>query len=360
MGALDLRLGLAVSNEVPLAQTVDLARTAERLGLAEVWLPESRHGRSATTAAAVVIGVTERIGVGIGVVNPFWRHPSLLAMEAATLDEASGGRLRFGLGAGLWTLHALGEADERTDHPLVAMSEALHVVRAMLRGTAGVDGVVFPVRQDAHLDFVPVRRDLPVYVGAVNARMIRTSAALADGVYLGAITSPGYTRWAVEQVADGARAAGRDPGEVDLTANVLVSVDDDARAARDAVRRVLAYYLHRVEGVVVSTSGADQAAVDRVRAAVRDDGLDAGAAQVTDELIDTFAAAGDPAHVAARLRTYGGAGLRGILAWHVLGPDPVRGLAQLAEEVWPQVRPTSSGTAVSTPTLVPSATGATR
>lgn len=346
-----LRLGLAVSNEVPLAQTVALARAAEELGLSEVWLPESRHGRSATTAAAVVIGATTRIGVGIGVVNPFWRHPSLLAMEAATLDEASGGRLLFGLGAGLWTLRALGEADARADRPLAAMAEALQIVRAELTGMDGVDGELFTVRRDARLDFEPVRRDLPLYVGAVNARMIRTAAGLADGVYLGAITSPGYARWAAGQVADGARSAGRDAASVDLTANVLVSVDDDPRAARDAVRSVLAYYLHRVEGVVVTAADADLDAIDRVRAAVRADGVAAGAREVTDDLVDTFAAAGEPAHVARRLEEYAAAGLRGILAWHVLGPDPARGLAQLATEVWP---------AVAVRTTSPATTGAAR
>ncbi len=104
----------ALSNEVPLEESIGLARRAEELGFDEVWVPESRHGRSATTAAAVLARETGRIGIGVGVVNLFWRHPSLIAMEAAALDEASDGRLRLGIGAALWTLRALGEDDERT------------------------------------------------------------------------------------------------------------------------------------------------------------------------------------------------------------------------------------------------------
>jgi 5,10-methylenetetrahydromethanopterin reductase len=165
--------------------------------------------------------------------------------------------------------------------------------------------------------------------------MLEVSGALADGVQLGAITSPGYVRWARERIAGGARDAGRDPAELDLAANVLISVDRDAAAARAAVREVLAYYLHRVEGVVVDTSGADPDQVDAVRRAVREDGVTAGARAVTGHLIDVFTAAGEPDQVAARLREYTAAGLRGVLAWHVFGPEPRRGLELLAAEVMP-------------------------
>ena len=332
-----LRLGVSLSNEVSVRATVELAATAEKFGFEEIWLPESRHGRGLFTVAAQVAARTERARIGIGIVNPFWRHPSVIAMEAATLDEASGGRLKLGLGAALWTLSALGEADSRTRRPLSSMKEAIEIVRAMVAGGPQPAPVMYSARPDVHLDFEPVRQRLPIYVGAVNAGMLRMSGALANGVELGAITSPGYVRWAWEKVSEGARSAGRSPGALDLAANVLISVDRDARAARGAVRPVLAYYLHRVEGVVVDQSGADPDQVARVTQAVATAGVGAGAAAVTDHLIDVFAAAGGPDEVAARLAEYVAAGLRGLLAWYVFGPDPVAGLGLLAAEVAPQL-----------------------
>jgi 5,10-methylenetetrahydromethanopterin reductase len=332
------RLGLALSNEAPVAETVSLARQAEELGFSEVWLPESGHGRGVFTVAASVAAATSRIGIGIGVVNPFWRHPSVIAMEAAALDELSGGRLMLGLGAALWTLKALGEADDRAQRPLTAMVEAIRIVRGLLHGgLAGLEGSMFRVRGDARLDFAPVRPGLPVYVGAVNGRMLRAAGAWADGVQLGAIVSPGYASWAWQQVVRGAVEAGRDPGEIDLASNVLLSVDADARAARGAVRNVLAYYIHRVEPIVLSTSGAEPDELTRVRQAVLEDGVAAGGRLISDALIDVFAAAGDPGHVAARLSEYVAAGLRGVLAWHVIGPDRGRSLRLLAEVVRPRV-----------------------
>lgn len=330
-----LRLGLALSNEVPVARTVALAVQAEESGLAEVWVPESSHGRGAFTVAAQVVAATRTVDVGIGIVNPFWRHPSVIAMEAAALDEVSGGRIRLGLGAALWTLRALGEADARTERPLSAMREAFAIVTGLLRGTAGVDGEIFPARADGRLDFDLLRRDLPVYSGAVNARMLRVSGALVDGVELGAITSPGYTRWAWRQIVAGAEAAGRDPAGIDLASPVLISVGHDEREARRATRPVLAYYLHRVESVVISESGADPEQVQRVQDAVRRAGVAAGAEAVTDELIDIFAAAGTPDQVVERLTDWVAAGLRGVLAWHVLGPDQPEAVRLLGRVVAP-------------------------
>ncbi len=328
------RLGLALSNESPIRETVALAQHAEELGLAEVWLPESGHGRGLFTVAATVAAATDHIKIGIGVVNPFWRHPSLIAMEAGALDEASHGRVMLGLGAALWTLRALGEADSRSERPLTSMVEAIHIVRALLRGDPpGFAPRLFPVQVDARLDFPRLRQAVPVYVGAVNARMLRAAGQYADGVQLGAIASPGYVRWAWGEIARGACESQRDPAELDLASNVLLSVDTDSRAARDAVRRVLAYYIHRVEPVVLSTSGADPEQLAAVRKTVVEDGVTEAARLITDPLIDTFAAAGNPEHVADRLQTYLHSGVRGILAWHVLGPDPARSLGLLAEIV---------------------------
>ncbi|HEY0189189.1 MAG TPA: LLM class flavin-dependent oxidoreductase [Cellulomonas sp.] len=332
-----VRFGVSLQNHRPVAENLAHARLAEDLGFDELWTNENGHHRGIFTIAALLAAATTRVGIGLGIVNPFHRHPSVIAMEAATLDEASGGRVRLGIGAALWNLRDLGEADPRTERPRTATVEAIQIIRALLRGEPGIASTVFTVRSDARLDFVPVRPDLPVHAGAVNARMLHDSGRVADAVELGAIVSTGYARWAIERVHEGARAAGRDPDALDVSAPLFVSVQADARAARDAVRPQLAYYLHRVEPVVRDESGADPQDLARVVRAVHEHGLDAGAAAITDELIDVFTASGDPEHVGRRLQEYADLGIRGLILQDPTGQERAASLRLFAREVAPHV-----------------------
>lgn len=303
-----LRFAAALQNDRPISENIADAHLAEHLGYAEIWGNESGHGRGVFTELAAIASSTSSIGLGIGIVNPFHRHPSVIAMEAATLDELSRGRLRLGLGASQWNLRHLGEADARTARPYTATIEAVRIIRAMLHGTPSIESTVFEIRPDADLDFDPVRPDLPVYLGPVNPRMLWGAGAYADGVELGAIMSVGYLQFALQAIAQGATSQGRDPSTLDIAAPLMTAVATSAKRARDAVKAPLAYYLYRVEDIVVRESGADLEVIPRVRAAVAEHGAEAGAALVTDELIDTFAVAGTPDHAVARFREYAAAG----------------------------------------------------
>jgi 5,10-methylenetetrahydromethanopterin reductase len=337
MSAHPLRFAVSLQNDRPVAEIIEQARLAESLGYPEIWTNENGHYRGIFTVASTIAAHTTSARIGLGIVNPFHRHPSVIAMEAATLDEASGGRLMLGIGAAQWNLRNLGEADERTRRPYTSTVEAIQIIRALLRGEPVPASEQFTVSTQARLDFEPLRRDLPVYAGAVNERMLRAAGAYADSVELGAITSAGYIRWALGVIGQGAAAAGRDPAGQDIAAPLMVSVGADATAAREAVKADLAYYLHRVEKVMYAHSGADPGDIQKVRDVTAEQGPEAGATLVTDEIIDTFAVAGDAALAVSRFREYAQAGIRGLIIQHIPGPERVTGLRLIAEQVVPHV-----------------------
>jgi 5,10-methylenetetrahydromethanopterin reductase len=335
--------GLSLSNEDHLASTLAVAQRADSLGFDEVSIPESRQHRGVFSAAAAVLARTTAVRVRIGIANPVTRHPAVLAMEAATLAEIAGAaRVRFGIGAAEWTLKALGYAPAGWK-PYTHTVESIRAIRRLLAGEPiGFEPSTFAATAQTQLDFVPAE-PVAIDVGAVNARMMEAAGEYADGVQLGAITSPGYTRWAAARMASGAHRAGRDPASLLLSGNVLTSVGRDRRAARAAVRRVLAYYLWRVEGVVVDESGADPDAVTAVRRVTAADGPDAGGRVVSDSLIDTFAVAGTVDDVIAGLQPFAAAGLQLPLAWYTFGPDVDWALDALARDVRRAVVSPSTG-----------------
>jgi 5,10-methylenetetrahydromethanopterin reductase len=337
MAGYPVRFAISLQNDRRIAEIVEHARLAESLGYREIWTNENGHYRGIFTVASTIAANTTAARIGLGIVNPFHRHPSVIAMEAATLDEASGGRLMLGIGAAQWNLRNLGEADERTRRPYTSTVEAIQIIRALLRGEPVPASEQFTISPQARLDFEPFRRDLPVYAGAVNERMLRAAGAYADSVELGAIMSTGYIRWARGVIGAGAAEAGRDSAAQDIAAPLMVSVGADAKAAREAVKTGLAYYLYRVEKVVYEHSGADADDIARVREVTAERGVEAGAAFVTDEIIDTFAVAGDTQLAVRRFREYAEAGVRGLIIQHVPGPERVEGLKLIAVEVVPHV-----------------------
>ncbi|MCE2532368.1 MAG: LLM class flavin-dependent oxidoreductase [Acidimicrobiia bacterium] len=334
-------VGLSLSNEEPAAVTLAQGVQADELGYDEVSIPESRLHRSTTSVAAAILAQTRSVTVRVGVANPVTRHPLLLALEAATLADIGPGRVRFGVGACEWTMRAF-ECEPEGWLPYSNTVEAVRAMRSLLAGgSVGFEPETFDSDADLRLDLASPA-PVPVDVGAVNARMLTAAGRWADGVQLGALMSPAYVAWAAERIAEGARAEGRDPGEVLVSGNVLTSLDRDRAAARREVCEVLAYYLARVEGVVVDRSGADPEAVAAVRAAVRREGLAAGTATVSGQLIDTFAVTGDTDEVIERLMPFGAAGMAMPLLWYTLGPEPTWAVEALAAEVVPAVRPEPS------------------
>lgn len=329
-------LGLSLTNWNPVDSTLAIARSADALGLDEVSIPESGQFRSLFTVAAAILATTDRIRVRVGTANPVTRHPVVLAMEAASLEELAPGRVRFGVSAAVWTMQRVGYAPDGWK-PHTHMVETVRALRQLLAGRPlGFTPTTFPGSPDTALDFTP-RGPIPLDIGAVNAKMMETAGELADGVQLGAITSAQYVAWARERLAVGAERAGRDPKDLLLSGSVLTSVDPDRQNAREAVREVIAYWLTRVENVMVEQSGADPNQVAAVQETVAERGMKAGAEAVSEHLIDTFAVAGTVDDVISGLKPFADAGLDLPLAWYTLGPDRQWAIEALARQVRPAV-----------------------
>ena len=159
-----------VGFESPRAREfIALAKRAEETGFGTFWVPEDPFYRGAFTLASAVACGTSTIKVGIGVLNPYTRHPALTAMEFAALDEVSGGRAILGIGAGLkdWIEGRLKIPYTR---PTVAMRESIEITRRLFRGeNVSLAGRVFQTDR-IKLSFKPPRTDIPIHLGVLGPK----------------------------------------------------------------------------------------------------------------------------------------------------------------------------------------------
>lgn len=245
-----MRLGLGlgyVTTAAELADNLALAQAAESLGFDVVWVAEA-YGSDAVSVLGAIAARTSRIGIGSAVLQIPGRTPAMTAMTAATLDALSDGRFRLGLGVSGPQVSE-GWHGVRFADPVGRTREYLQIVRTALsrrRVTAGGDHFTLPLPDGPGkalvLSLQPVRRHVPVYLAALGPRNLRLVGELADG-WLGIFHDPQTGGPALDVIAAAARAAGRDPADIDICVSVPVSVDDDPHVAADRVRGHAALYL---------------------------------------------------------------------------------------------------------------------
>jgi len=215
---------------------VERAKQAEQAGFASAWLPQV-SGVDALTVLAMAARDTSTIELGTAVVPTYPRHPTVLAGQALTVQDASGGRLSLGIGLShkIVIENSLGLDYSR---PVAHMREYLQILNGLLAGeTVRFTGELYRVSAQVT---VPGTRKPPVLVAALGPDMLRLSGRLADGTitwmgglnYLRDVAVPGIRR--------AASAAGRPAPRI--VAMVPVLQADDVAAGRNVVNSAFQAY----------------------------------------------------------------------------------------------------------------------
>ena len=330
-----MKVGVAIGGTI--GEVASLAARAEAGGLESVWVAEL--DRTALVQAAAAISATSKIGVGTAVALAFPRSPTITAMTAWDLDEMSGNRFMLGLGP---QVKRVLEArfSVRVDKPAPQMREYVQAVRtvwAANRGDAVThEGDAYKITMPTfHGPLRPERRDTPILLAAVGPVMSRVCGEVADGLLGHPLASPRFLREAVRPAIDlGLERASRPAGACPITAMALVSLGDDADAARRAARIQIAFYAttpsYKAVLALHDRSGLPR---DLRRAFVNHD-LDRMAELIDDELLDAIAIAGRPDEAADRLHAWDGVADRVVLGvpWYGMKADRQRVAIEAALE----------------------------
>src|SRR5262245_54754924 len=275
------------------------SRRAEEIGFEGVFIPESFND-SLAYAEAVAFATT-RIKVGTGITNIYLRHPTLLAQQAAAVQEFSDGRLLLGLGVGHRPVNAALGID--MGDPLARTREVVGLLR-----TAWAKG---PHQPRPHTP--------PAILAAGLARpMVELAGGVADGVIFNLFPLERY-RKAMAMVRRGAERGGRDPGSLEVCHFTTAYLGPDRAACLHEAKRMLARYasLQFYGNMLVQCGFGSE--VETIRAAMKSRDVASAEQAVTDEMADAVTLVGDPAHCRERLRAYQMAGATMCIVF----PNPV-------------------------------------
>ena len=258
MPGLAMGVSLPVQEELSAAQYLELARLAEAEGFGTLFLGEIA-GSEVFAMLGVIASHTSRMRLGAGVVSIYTRTPTLTAMGFATLNSIAPGRIIAGLGTGSRLL-VEGWHGRELSAPRQMMIDFITILRAELAGERVTEAGAQLHVEGFRLQ-IPQSGRVPVFMGSFNPAMLRLAGAIADGVVL-AFCPPAGLAERIAHIHQGARDAGRDPGEIEIAAYVNCYAGDQVELAMERFRRLVLQYAvqptHRA-GFVDVFPGIDRA-----------------------------------------------------------------------------------------------------
>ena len=359
MAALGRRIGLGLAARGEVDEVVEWAAAARRQGLDSVWVHDSYFERDAisyVSAVASALGADERedgFRIALGAVNPFTRHPVVLAMTGSALDEMAPGRIVMGLGTGLpLRLKQMG-IPYAPDTAVAGVSAAMDEIRALWAGERVPSAT--PGLPPVQPMFAPPHR-IPLYIAAYRKEFVALAGQKADGYLARPAESVRSLAGIVGRLHASAEAAGRGPQAIETAGYLLTLVDETRREALNRAKRepFVIYMMSVLGDVSLARAGFERELRDRIAAAWRAEDFHAAGNLIPDELLDAFMLCGTRDDVAAgALRFHADADLELPLLQPVLQEEAqIRELLAAARVYASLPEPTGARGTVDLPTQV--------
>ncbi|ENN95580.1 methylenetetrahydromethanopterin reductase [Methanocaldococcus villosus KIN24-T80] len=330
-----MKFGIEFVPNEPIQKLCYYVKLAEDNGFEFCWITDHYNNRNVYMTLTAIAMNTNKINLGPGVTNPYVRNPAITASAIATLDEISGGRAVLGIGPGdKATFDSLGIEWIK---PVTTLKETVEVIRKLLAGErVSFEGKVVKLA-GAALNVKPIKKNVPIYIGAQGPKMLETAGAIADGVLINA-SNPKDFEAAIPLIKKGAEAAGRKLEDVDVAAYACMSVDKKSEKAKQAAVPVVAFIAAGSPEVVLDRHGIDKEKVNKIREALKKGNFPEAFGLVDDNMLEAFSIYGTPDEVVDKCKELVKMGVTQIVAGSPIGPDKEKAIKLIGKQVIPALK----------------------
>ena len=227
-----MRLSYSLGSLLTINQILECSKKLNMLKPDTVWIPET-WGMENFSMLSLACVENKFSKIGSSIINIYSRSPSLIAMGAATVDTVSNKRLVLGLGTSTKPLiedfHG-----EKFEKPVKRMKEYVEIIRLILTGkTINYSGEIFSLK-DFSLLIKPPRNTIPIYLAAVNQKMVELAWEIADGVIF-------YLR--PKNEIKSTITSMKNQKKIDTTLQIITCIHDDSEKAIFRAKKTIAFYV---------------------------------------------------------------------------------------------------------------------
>ena len=227
-----MRLSYSLGSLLTINQIIECSKKLNMLKPDTVWIPET-WGMENFSMLSLASKENNFSKIGSSIINIYSRSPSLIAMGAATVDTISNKRLILGLGTSSQPLVEDFHGD-KFERPLKRMKECVEIIRLILSGkTVNYSGEIFSLKNFSLL-IKPPRNVIPIYLAAVNQKMVELTWKIADGVIF-------YLRPKSEIKSTLARM--QNQKKIDVSLQIITCVNEASEKSMIRAKKTLAFYV---------------------------------------------------------------------------------------------------------------------
>jgi len=227
-----MRIAFSLGSLLSVNQVIEYSKILSKTNVETIWIPET-WGMENFSMLSAVSNKTTTQKIGSSIINIYSRSPAVIAMGAATVDTLSNGRLILGLGTSslpiIETFHGY-----KFVKPVQRMEEYVEIIRLVLSGKqVNYAGKIFDLKNFTLL-IKPKRESIPIYLAAVNHKMVDLTWSIGDGVIF-------YLRPLNEMKETITKMQSKK--KIDVTCQIITSIAEDSDIAIDRAKKTVAFYV---------------------------------------------------------------------------------------------------------------------
>jgi alkanesulfonate monooxygenase SsuD/methylene tetrahydromethanopterin reductase-like flavin-dependent oxidoreductase (luciferase family) len=226
------RLSYSLGSLLSIEEVLECSKKLDKIKPEVMWVPET-WGMENFSMLGLISKENTYSKIGSSIINIYSRSPSLIAMGASTVDVISNGRLILGLGTSSVPIVEDFHGNS-FESPVQRMKEYVEIIRMALRGEKiNYSGKIFSLK-DFSLLTKPLRKEIPIYLAAINQKMVEMTWDIADGVIF-YLRPKNEIRETIEKM--------QKKKKIDTTLQIITCIHDDQEKARNRAKKTLSFYI---------------------------------------------------------------------------------------------------------------------
>ena len=294
-----MRIACSLGSLLSVEQVMECTKMISETKIDSIWIPET-WGMENFSMLGAVSSKTKSQKIGSSIINIYSRSPSTISMGAATTDILSNGRLILGLGTSsvpiVEDFHG-----EKFENPVQRMREYVEIIRLSLsKKQINYSGKIFNLKNFTLL-LEPKRTSIPIYLAAINQKMVNLAWELGDGVIF-------YLRPLDEMKKTISKMQPK--RKIDVACQIITCISNNSEDAIQRAKKTLAFYISvgKIYREFLSSNGFKNE-TNNIFEEFKKSGFKSTHELVTDSMLNSLCISGSPEDAKSQLEKFRDAGV---------------------------------------------------